>query len=260
MALSVSSSTSDAGGKPGRGERVGHLGGERRIGQLPRREVHRHVHAGVVAHPGRRVAAGEVQGAAPERNDESGLFGERHEDRRRDTALHRVIPADQRLDAHDALRREFHDRLVVEQELAAVGIVECAAQVGLQAQPPHHRLEHARLEQLVAAAAVRLGEVHRHVGVTQHVAGRVDRLGDGDAEARRARRFAAEHAERHLERRGDAVRDVEHRLPVAGRLEQHGELVAAQPGHHVVRTRPVPGAASRRRSAARRPARDRRCR
>jgi hypothetical protein len=62
---------------------------------------------------------------------------------------------------------------------------ERALEVGAQLEPGEHALVHGGLEQAVAALAVALGDVHRGVGVADHLvgvgAGLV--LGDRDAEA-----------------------------------------------------------------------------
>ena len=83
-------------------------------------------------------------------------------------AAARVLPAHQRLDADSRPLASSDDRLVVEHELLAL---DGALQVREQLEPLEHRCLHARFEDLVAALAVRLGDVHRDVGVAQQSVG-----------------------------------------------------------------------------------------
>ena len=66
--------------------------------QLDGGEVDRHLD---VLRPGRRVGAGAVDHPFADRDDQAELLGERDEIARRDQPAHRMLPADQRLEAGD---------------------------------------------------------------------------------------------------------------------------------------------------------------
>ena len=138
-----------------------------------------------------------------------------------------MAPAQQRLDADHRAVLQPHDRLVVQLELLGG---ERALQVGAQLQAGEHALVHGRLEQAVAALAVALGDVHRGVGVADHLvgvgAGLV--LGDRDAEAAAQRDLLVAGDQRHGERLEDPLGGVGRLLAVLDVLEQHRELVAAE--------------------------------
>ena len=55
-----------------------------------------------------------------DRADLAGALGHRDEVGRLHQAAHGIVPADQRLDAHDRARIQGHDRLIVEHQLAAL--------------------------------------------------------------------------------------------------------------------------------------------
>ena len=77
-----------------------------------------------------------------------------------------VLPAHERLEPGDASRLERHDRLVDEAQLPEVDrVLEIVAQ--LVTGPD--RGMHGRVEDREAGLAIRLGHVHRHVGVTDQL-------------------------------------------------------------------------------------------
>ena len=69
---------------------------------------------------------------------------------------------------HALARLQLDDRLVVDAELLAL---ERAPELRFEREPLDRRRMHRRIERLVLAAALRLGAVHRGVGVAQQVVG-----------------------------------------------------------------------------------------
>jgi hypothetical protein len=233
--------------QPGGGEHVAHVVDERRLLELPPRDVH--AHPGRLAarrrRPRRRGAARLGEHPAAERHDEPHLLRQRDEVERRDEPALRMVPAEERLGTHGARRAEGDDRLVEQTEVRGARVVgrgdvrggerqHGGAQVGLELQPGEGALLHGALEVRVLVAAARLGGVHRHVGVAQERARVVVGSGHGHADARR---------DEHLARALDAHRRADHGehalgghvglLARAHVLEQHGELVAAEARHRV---------------------------
>ena len=93
-------------------------------------------------------------------------------------------------------------------------------------------LAHPRLEPGPGRLAGVLGRVHRDVGVAQHLVGAVAGAGERDADAGVREQLVLADPERHRERGQDARGG----LLGLGRVvvvEQHRELVAAQPGRQV---------------------------
>ena len=87
------------------------------------------------------------------------------------------------LDAGHPPGPQVHDRLVQELELVEV---DRALEVDAQLVALAHRFVHPRVEDGEPGLAVRLGHVHRHVGVADEVGGTGDGVaGAGDADRRR---------------------------------------------------------------------------
>ena len=159
--------------------------GEVRVAELHRRDVDRHLEA----RPAQQVLAGPVDDEAADLVDETGLLGDRNEERRRDGAELLRGPAHQRLDADDGQIAGAHDRLVEDPEVA---LLDRPAERGLDLL----LLERARLHRRVigdrlALGAV-LGVIHRDVGAADDLARRqagadgdgvADRDGDVELEA-----------------------------------------------------------------------------
>ncbi len=149
-------------------------------------------------------------------------------------ALLRVLPAHQRLDAEELGRLEVDDRLELQEELVAG---QRLVQVVLEPQALAQLFLHARVEHDVPSLAGGLRVVHRDVGVAQHVLGVVAGLRERDADAGGHQQLVAVDRERLPEsvghRGGDLLRLLERR----DALEQHRELVAAEPRDRVGRAR-----------------------
>ena len=153
-----------------------------------------------------------------------------------------VHPARQRLEAAQPVRRQVVQRLVDQRQLA---LADGAAQVALELELLGDALVHALVEQHDAAAAVGLGGVHRQVGVAQHlVGGAVAEVAERDADAgARQHLGAVDHASAPTPPPAGAAASAMRVVGVVHLLQQHGELVAAQPRHQVARAHAVGQAA-----------------
>ena len=124
-------------------------------------------------------------------------------------------------------------RLVVQGEVA---VGDRVAQIQLEPQPIVPGLVHARVEELVAGLAPGLGVVHGEVGVAEDLLGRrAARGGEGDADAHRDEQLALLEEERPLQLGAEPLGHRGDRARVLHVLEEHGELVAAEPGDGVLR-------------------------
>ena len=112
-----------------------------------------------------RVGAGAPQHPFAERDDQAGILGHGDEMSRRDLAVHRMLPADQRLGAALPLGGEVVLRLVDHLEFLAS---EREPQLMLDHAPALQRLVHALLEEAHALAAVALGAGESDAGVAEH--------------------------------------------------------------------------------------------
>jgi hypothetical protein len=175
------------------------------------------------------VPATLAQDPAADRDDQAGLLGDRDELVRRHEPALGVVPAQQRLHAGDAAVLEAHDGLVVELQLAGR---DRALEVRAQFEAGEHALVHLGFEQAVAALAVALGDVHRGVGVADHLVGARVRLRveHGDAEAAPQRELLVAGAQRHGQGLEHALGGVGGLLAGLDVLEQDRELVAAEAG------------------------------
>ena len=141
-----------------------------------------------------------------------------------------MLPADQRFGADHFARLKLHDRLVVDDELLAF---DGAPQFRLQAESGYDGVVHRRFEDLESGLALRLGGVHRHVGVAQQLIGGVAVLADGDADAGADVDLLAQNPEGSPKGDSNSLRDAGRGGDV-GVLEQDGELVAAEAGGRVL--------------------------
>ena len=94
--------------------------------------------------------------------------------------VHRMLPADERLDRRDAAGGEVVDRLVDEDQLVAL---EALPELALERDALLETFAEPVVEDLDAPAAELLGAVHRQVGVAEHALGAAIAVcGDGDAD------------------------------------------------------------------------------
>ena len=185
--------------------------------------------------PRRALAAGLAEHEAGERDDEARLLGDGDELGRRHLAAVGPRPARQRLEAGDLGRRQADDRLVVHGELVAL---DALAQLGLERQPAHRAGVHHRVEQLVAAAAGGLRAVHRDVGVAQQVVHRADTAGRPARCPMLADAYSSRSVDARTARPAPAADDRRPGTTSSGDAEvvdEHGELVAAEPRQGVAR-------------------------
>ena len=139
-------------------------------------------------------------------------------------------PADERLEADDAVGVQVEDRLVVGEQVA---VADRRPQLALLLNPRQHRGVHLLAVGLEAVLAALLRLVHGDVGVPQQLLARDARLVEGDADAaggggraglaRDVEVQGLEDAPGHL---GDVVLGPDI-------LNEHGELVASEPGRRV---------------------------
>ena len=122
------------------------------------------------------------------------------------------------------------DRLVVQPQLVAV---DRTAQVVLDPQPGDRPVAHRLVEQLVAGPPALLGPVHRGVGVADQLLGALAAAGERDADAGGDEVLVAGEHERAGEHRRDPLGHLDRVVLAADVLEQHPELVAAEPGDGV---------------------------
>ena len=235
--LSVSSMSRLSGSRPGSRERVADVGDQVALLQVAAGNVHGDPQA--LARRDRlapllHAAAGVHQHPAPERDDLAGLLRHRDELAGQQAALFRVLPPHQRLDAEQLGGLEVDDRLELEEELLAR---QRLVQVVLEPQALAQLFLHARMEHDVAALAGGLRVVHRDVGVAQQLLGVVAGLRERDADAGGHQQFVAVDQERQPECIGHGGRDLLGLLERRDALEQHRELIAAEPGDRVGRPR-----------------------
>ena len=204
-----------------------HEAHEVRAMDLHRRDVDRQ---GERVRPGHGLAASLAQHPLADLQDDVAFLGDGNEHRRRDVAPLRVLPAQQHLEAGDLAAADLGLRLVDEVHLAPC---HGMAQVVLQEPALAYLQAHLGLEEAVGAATLRLGAVERRVRVAQQRGGFVGVIGvEGNANAGRDLGAAARVGLARAQRLQDALRQASGRRGVlAG--HQDGELVAAEPRHHL---------------------------
>ena len=151
---------------------------------------------------------------------------------RRDLAVHRVVPADQRLGAALLLGGEVVLRLVDHLELLAP---EREPQLMLDHAAALQRLVHALLEEAHALAAVALGAGQSDAGMTQHgrrgvaVGGR-----ERDADAGGDQHLLARDLKRAAQGFDQPIHEGHDVAEIGDVDEGNGEFVAGQPRDEVV--------------------------
>ena len=132
--------------------------------ELPRRHVDRN-RAGLdsLSLPLLDLRAHGLQHPFAHRKDQARVFEDGDELARRDQALLRILPAQQRFEAVDGAGREVGLGLVVQKELVAL---ERPAQPRIQLQASRG-LVHLRQIELIVVAPLLLRPVHRRIGVFQ---------------------------------------------------------------------------------------------
>ena len=193
-----------------------------------RRQVDCRVQVEAPVAPAPDLGAGPLEHPGGDRPDQPGALGGRQEVAGQEQARLGVVPADERLGAHDARRPEIDDGLVVELELVApLGMPQLRGDRQLAS-----RVALWRLVQAVAVAPAVLGGVHGDVGMLEQRLGRVA-IGRKQARADAGRhvQVGAGDRKRLRERRsqlgGDRLGRRARRALIDGTLHEHEELVAA---------------------------------
>jgi hypothetical protein len=161
-------------------------------------------------------------------DDKAGFLGDGDELVRAEQAEFRMLPAQRRLGARQPAAGQVDPRLVMQGEFIAV---QGAMQAGLQdeaLQLPRRHLAGIELVR-VPAALLRLIEggpraVHQGIGVP--AAERIAR----DADAGRDQHFMAVEFEGRAHRAADAFGHLHRIFRIGAVLQQHAELVMADPG------------------------------
>ena len=165
--------------------------------------------------------------------DQPALLGEGDERQGSQQAALGVRPAHQRLHGDDLSADQVEDRLVVDDQLAAIGR---ATQAGLEVETVDRRLVHLVGEHLVAVLAGRLGRVHGQVRVAQQLVDAGARGAVGDPDARRRADLRGRQRHGCLEHPEDALGDAGGVVGPGQLVDEDGELVAAQAGGGVAGT------------------------
>src|SRR6476620_11192777 len=97
------------------------------------------------------LSRGRLEDRAPEGEDRAVLLGEADELGRVDRPARRVVPAHERLDAHDPAAGEDYDRLVGDGQVATA---HAPTELGRQGVAFDDRAVHRRIEDLRPALAV----------------------------------------------------------------------------------------------------------
>src|SRR4029078_13021191 len=154
--------------------------------------------------------------------DEARLLGDVDELTGRDEPALRMLPPEQRLDRHDPAAVERDPRLIVNSKLITL---ERAAQIGLEAEPPHRDFVHAGVEHLEARPALLLRAIEGEIGAPKEMLRVIVGFAvDGDADAHRGIRLIVADADRRLERRLQSLGDTRGVARLADVLEEKREL------------------------------------
>ncbi|RMS60168.1 hypothetical protein ALP65_04561, partial [Pseudomonas aeruginosa] len=213
-------------------ECVAHRVDQAGMGELQGRKVHRDVPLRMPAvQPEAHLPAGFVEHPLADLHDQAGLFRQRQELAGGDQPVLRMLPAQQRFHAdHRSVRRQYLGLVVQDQLPALQGLAQVMEQLQLFLGVGVHRT----LEEAVAVPSLVLGVIHRRVGIDhQFVAGLPVAGVERDADARRDPHLVAGYLVR--------LADPLHQFLGQGRgvgglagLDQQDELVAAEPGNHVL--------------------------
>ena len=182
--------------------------------------------------PGSELAARIVEHPVAERNDEARLLGDADELYRRDRAFLRVRPAGEHLESGQAPRVELEDRLVDEVEPF---LRDRVPQLTLEPELCGHFGVQGAVEDRVSALALRLGAIHRYIGIAHHLVVRlVGQRAGRDADARTRRYGNPFQGQRFGEHLLQALGEHDDLAVGAYVLDQNRELVAAEPRDQVL--------------------------
>ncbi len=215
-------------------QRARHLVDEGRGAQLPGRDVDGHGHPVPAvrgsAPPG-EGGARRLQDPSSDRQDQAAVLGDRDEAVGAQQAEDRVLPPHQGLQSDDVAGLQVDHRLVDESQLV---LRHGGGQVELEPQALVGRGLHPGLEHHGTATPRGLGLVHGDVRVAQHRGGRVLLAQHGDADAGGGDDGPVPQAQgcgQGLKDPGGDGLGLVGGVPRG--LQQHGELVPAEPGDGV---------------------------
>ncbi len=187
--------------------------------------------------PATRRRARLLEHPAADLAHEARLLGQFEERGGPQQTQRRMVPANERLDAHELAVAHVHLRLIVQDELVALD--RLGAGRPRSSSRSRDRLVHVWAVETVDVEPVVLGRVHRRVGVLDElVLGAAVVRVRGDAHARAHVQLVAVDVEAAAQRLEDALGQHADVVPV-GHPRDHGELVAALPGHGVLVTQEV---------------------
>ncbi len=142
--------------------------GQIRALQLHRRNVDRDGHYGASRPPpASGIFHDPLQDELADRNDQAGFLGNGDEPIRRHESVRRMLPAQQRLERHHAVRLDVDDRLIVNFQLPRL---QRLPQTGLNRNALFQAPIHRGTEQLKIITPAILGLVHRGVRMPQELA------------------------------------------------------------------------------------------
>ncbi len=215
-------------------ERFANKRDETLVPALPRRDIYadrRQFQAQVDASPVEKAGLLEDEGA--ERDNETGVLGDRDEVRRGNRPPVGIAPSHQRFAPGHPVAGDVDNRLEVQRQLP---LLECPAQGALQLQCLGDMLVHVGGEETQLVPALGLGVVHGRIRLAQKkfvVIAIIRKDGDADAGGREHLDGAADD-----QRSGQFVEDPGGRhlhVEDAARVGQDDrELVTAEPGDGVV--------------------------
>src|SRR5664280_528570 len=219
-------------------QRVLNVGEQARRVELHRGNVHRDTQrlgSCTDLLPRHGLSQGLQEHPPAEWHDHPALLGEWDEPVRSHKAMDGMVPTDERLKSVQPLAGHVELRLVEQPELVAF---QRLAEIGLQPEALTGLLVHARLEQLDGVLAAGLDRVHRHVGVAQQLLEvRPRRRADGHPDAGRDAMLDLIQIEMGVQGIVKTPGERQCLRVGADGVDQHEELIPADTGHGVLRTR-----------------------
>ncbi len=192
--------------------------------QLLARDVDGNRHGATAIHPGSQLPAGRACDPAAHLDDQAAILGDFDEPVRRDLAVLRIAPAQQRLHARDPVVAQAELRLKTQLQTV---ILDCVPQTGFQIQPVAQTAAHCRGIHGNRGRRAALRLVHRDVGMLEHGGNvvaiiRIDR----EPNARSRVEFQPLVLDRLLEHRAARLRDLNGQRPRQSMTQQNHEFVA----------------------------------
>ena len=179
--------------------------------------------------PGRGGGAGLAEQGIEQFADHAHLFGDGNELVRRDQAAGGVIPARQRFEADQVLRREPDDRLEIRLEFPAC---DAESQVGFQFGARLQGRAHLGREDAERAPPIPLAFIHGQIGgMEQQFGVRVVRCERSDPDRGVDMDLDIAPGDRTADRGDQLLRQYNERIGPIAERNHRGEFVAAEAGH-----------------------------